>query len=133
MATESTDVIVVDDHDVYRNILKKIISTVDHCRIVAEADSGIDAVNTVIRVPADLIAIDMRLPEMNGIDAIREIRKVSPIKILVVSAMDDKDKIGEAMNAGADGFFRKDLGIKTLEKAILETLDGKKPVYTQAA
>ena len=129
MDPRTTKTIVVEDHEIFRKYLKTFVEQVDHCKIVAEASDGNEALDTIKNVPADLIVLDLSLPRLSGIRVLKEAKKISQTKILVISMHTDKDVVQTALDAGADGFCQKDMGVKVLEKAILETLDGKRPVY----
>ena len=124
-----TKVIVVEDHDIFRSYLKAFVQQVDHCRIVAEAVDGEAALEAIRKIPADLIVLDLRLPRMSGLSVIQESKKISIAKILVMTMHTEMEIIQQALDAGADGICLKDKDIKVFEKAIMETLEGKRPVY----
>ena len=125
-----TRTIVIEDHDLFRNYLKKFIEQVANCQIVAEATNGIQAIETIKNVSADLIVLDLSRPGLNGLTVLKESKKIAPTKILIVTMHSEKEIVKEALDAGADGYFLKEMGIKVLEEAILGTLEGKRPVYT---
>jgi len=124
-----TKVIIVEDHDLMRAYLKKFVEQMDHCKIIAEATDGLQAIEIIRSTEADLILLDLSLPRLSGISVIESLRKISPTKILVVTMQTDRQIIQQALDAGANGIVLKDKGAKVLEQAILETMDGKRPMY----
>jgi DNA-binding NarL/FixJ family response regulator len=122
-------VILVEDHDLMRAYLKKFVEQVDHCHIIAEATDGQQAIETIRSVNADLVILDLSLPRLSGLSVLESVRELSPTKILVITMQTDPKIIQQALDAGANGIMLKDKGVKVLEKAILETMDGKRPVY----
>jgi DNA-binding NarL/FixJ family response regulator len=131
--SETTRVIIVEDHDLMRSYLTKFIEQMDRCTVVAEAVEGRQALDLVRTIPADLMVLDLSLPGISGLSVMEETKKISPIKILVVTMHSDPDTIQGALDAGADGVVLKDAGTRMLEQAILETLAGKRPVYASAS
>jgi DNA-binding NarL/FixJ family response regulator len=124
-----TKVILVEDHDLMRAYLKKFVEQVDNCKIIAEATDGHQAIEIIRSTDADLVILDLSLPRLSGQSVLESVRKMSPIKILVVTMQTDRRIIQQALDAGANGIFLKDKGVMLLEQAILETIDGKRPVY----
>jgi DNA-binding NarL/FixJ family response regulator len=131
MEREKIKVIVVEDHNLFRIVIKKIVEMIEDCHVVAEASCGMEALKLIRQVPADLIVMDLRLPGIGGVSLIEESKKISSTKILVFTASRDKEIIQSALDAGADGICSKDNDKSVFERAILETLDGKRPVYLE--
>jgi DNA-binding NarL/FixJ family response regulator len=125
----SRNVILVEDHAVMRSVLKYIVEDIDQCSIIAEAKCGIEALDAIKNIQADLVLLDLSLPDVKGVEVIKQAKKISSIKILVVTMQTDKGIIDQALEAGADGIILKDLSPKILKRAVLEVLDGKCPVY----
>jgi two-component system, NarL family, response regulator NreC len=128
MAERKKRVIIIEDHDLMRSLLKKFIDQFDCCQIIAEAADGKKAIELIQSIPADLILLDLSLPRLSGLSVIAESKKINPTKILVITMHSDADTIQRALEAGADGLVLKDEGVKVIERAILETLNGKRPV-----
>jgi DNA-binding NarL/FixJ family response regulator len=124
-------IIVVEDHNLFRIVIKKIVETIENCHVVAEARCGMEALELIKTTPADLIVMDLRLPGINGVSLIEESKKIGPTKILVLTASREKDIIQSALDAGADGICSKDNDKSVFEKAIVETLAGSKPIYLE--
>jgi CheY-like chemotaxis protein len=117
-------IIIVEDNDVYRAALKGLINAQDHLEVVAEAGSGGEALKIIKQFPADLILLDLRLPDRNGYDILPEISKNADVKILVLTILESDHNIRAAFEAGADGYCFKDVSSQELINAISNVLAG---------
>ncbi len=100
-------ILIADDVASMRVILDKLLKKMCH-EVVGEAANGVEAVAMYREHHPDLVTMDLMMPEMDGMEAIREIRGSDPdARILVVSALDTKDMIEEAIEAGALGYVTK--------------------------
>ena len=106
-ATNKPSVMVVDDDSIMRETLKAILRSEDY-PIAGEASNGQDAVAVCQNTKPDVVLLDINMPKMDGLQALEEIRKVSPKSIIVmVSAVATMDKVKEAIERGAAGFVVK--------------------------
>lgn len=115
--------LVVDDSLFMRQMLKNILPR-DKFQVVGEASTGKEAIDKFIELKPDLITMDITMPDMDGITAVKEIKKIVPdAKIIMCSAMGQKPMIREALEAGAIDFiikpFDKEKAIKVLESMSL--------------
>ena len=117
-------IIIVEDNDVYRAALKGLINAQDHLEVVAEAGSGGEALKIIKQFPADLVLLDLRLPDRNGYDILPEISKNADVKILVLTILESDHNIRAAFEAGADGYCFKDVSSQELINAISNVLAG---------
>ncbi|QTA38546.1 response regulator [Thermosipho ferrireducens] len=100
-------ILVVDDTAFMRMMLKDIITKAGH-EVVGEATNGKEAVEKYKELKPDIVTMDITMPEMNGIDAIKEIKKIDPdATIIVCSAMGQQAMVIEAIQAGAKDFIVK--------------------------
>ena len=100
--------LVVDDSAFMRNILKKILSSTNKYVVVGEASNGKEAIEKAKELKPDLITMDIVMPELDGIEATRRIKKEFPdIKIVMCTSVDQEKKMIEAIEAGADGYIVK--------------------------
>ncbi|ACX73350.1 MAG: response regulator [Methanococci archaeon] len=100
--------LVVDDSAFMRNILKKILTPTGKFVVVGEASNGKEAIEKAKELQPDLITMDIVMPEMDGITATREIKKILPnVKIVMCTSIDQEKKVIEAIEAGADGYIVK--------------------------
>ena len=121
-------IIIVEDNDLYRAALKDLINAQDHLEVVAEACSGVEAIKTIKQFSADLVLLDLRLPEASGYDVLPEISKSTDAKILVLTILESDHNIRAAFDAGADGYCFKDVSSQELLNAISIILDGDRYV-----
>jgi CheY-like chemotaxis protein len=117
-------IIIVEDNDVYRAALKGLINAQDHLEVVAEAGSGGEALKIIKQFPADLVLLDLRLPDRSGYDILPEISKSADAKILVLTILESDHNIRAAFEAGADGYCFKDVSSQELINAISSVLAG---------
>lgn len=115
-------ILVVDDARFMRMTLSKML--MDHGYTVkGEAENGIDAIEKYRELSPDLVTMDITMPEMNGIDATREIIKMDPqAKVVVCSAMGQRAMVEDAIKAGAKDFIVKPIKPDKLEKALKNLL-----------
>jgi DNA-binding NarL/FixJ family response regulator len=101
-------VLVVDDYEPFRRFVCSTLGTRPELQIVGEASDGLEAVHKAGELQPDLIVLDIGLPTLNGIEAARRIRKLSPeSKILFVSQESSADVVQEALSLGALGYVVK--------------------------
>jgi DNA-binding response OmpR family regulator len=119
-------IIIVEDNDFYRAALKDLINAQDQLEVVAEAGSGEEALKIIKQFPADLVLLDLRLPDRNGYDILPEISKSTDSKILVLTILESDHNIRAAFEAGADGYCFKDVSSQELINAISSVLAGER-------
>ena len=107
-------IIIIEDNDLYREALKDLINAQNHLTVVAEAGSGVEAIKIIKQVAADLVLLDLRLPEASGYDVLPEISKSTDAKILVLTILESDHNIRAAFDAGADGYCFKDVSSQEL-------------------
>ena len=102
-------VLVVDDDHMMREMLKLILHSDDY-QVIGEAANGKTAIALCASLKPGLVLLDIRMPEMDGLQALEEIRKVSPAtRVMMVSAEATMDRVKEAISKGASGFIVKPL------------------------
>ncbi len=117
--TDAIRVLIVDDHAVVRQGLRTFLQTQDDVEIAGEAADGDEAVSQVRELVPDVVLMDLVMPKLDGIAAIREIRALSPsTKVLVLTSFADDDKVFAAVKAGAAGYLLKDVRPQELGDAI---------------
>jgi DNA-binding NarL/FixJ family response regulator len=126
MAKSSIRVLVVDDHEPFRRFVGSTLAQKPELQIVGEISDGLKAVSTAGETQPDLILLDIGLPTLNGIEAARRIRKLSPAsKILFFSENRSRDIVEEALRTGAVGYVAKSDAARELLAAIEAVLQGK--------
>ncbi len=120
-------ILIVEDHTILREGLRSLLSSHQDLEVAGEADNGMEAVRIAEKLLPDLILMDLSMPRMGGIEAIREIKKRQPKnKILVLTVNDSEEYILAALKAGADGYILKDSTHAELLQAIRNILSGKR-------
>lgn len=118
-------IIIVDDHEIFRNGLKMVLGKLKYVDIVGEADNGQVFVDLIRTTPADVVLMDIEMPLMNGIDATKlAIKEFPELKVIALTMFNDDDYIQSMMDAGVRGFLIKNVNRETLGKAIQTVFKG---------
>ena len=106
--SDPIEVIIADDHPVFRDGLRALLDTDAEISVVGEASTGTAVVALVAEVQPDVVVMDLHMPELDGVVATREILHTSPrVAVLVLTMFDDDDSVFAAMRAGARGYLLK--------------------------
>jgi DNA-binding NarL/FixJ family response regulator len=125
--SEKKGVLIVEDHTLIREGLRSLLSSHPDLEIVGEAGDGREAVRCVEKLSPSLVLMDLSMPRMGGVEAIREIKKNWPkIKVLALTVNDSEEYVLAALKAGADGYILKDSTHAELVHAIRNALAGKR-------
>ena len=112
-------VIIADDHVLYRAGVKTALSAKKDIKVIAEADNGMHLLNLIKSIPADVILLDIEMPVMNGIDALKEIKKILPdVKVIMLTFMEDQSMITKLMELGANSYLTKTSDSEIIYEAI---------------
>jgi DNA-binding NarL/FixJ family response regulator len=119
-------IVIAEDHTILREGLRALLSSSPDFDIVGEAEDGREAIRCVEKLKPNLVLTDLSMPRMNGMDAIREIRRRAPeTKILVLTVHKTEEYILATLKAGADGYLLKDSTHAELLAAVRHVLSGK--------
>jgi DNA-binding NarL/FixJ family response regulator len=119
-------ILIVEDHTLLRAGLRALLTQEADIEIVGEADNGHDAVNMIAKLSPQLVLMDISMPGMNGIEAIRDIKRRYPeTRVLVLTIHKTEEYIHESLRAGADGYILKDATHDELRVAVRSVLNGK--------
>lgn len=118
-------VALVDDQPLVRTGLRVLLADIDDLEVVGEAATGREAVDLVREVQPDVVVMDLRMPDLDGIEATRRI-VVGPdhARVLVLTTFDDDEYVYAALRAGASGFVVKDMALEDIVAAIRVVADG---------
>jgi DNA-binding NarL/FixJ family response regulator len=126
--------VLIDDHTLFREGLRTILATEDDLEVVADADSAEDVVELVWQTRPDLVLLDIRMPQGNGLDAVPAILRIhSGTRVLVLTACDEKEEHLRAFRLGASGVILKDSARHTLVQAIRTVCAGQRWVDPRMA
>jgi DNA-binding NarL/FixJ family response regulator len=118
-------VLLVDDDDLMRAGLRSVLSSDETIEVVGEAGDGRGVVDLIQQLRPELVLMDIRMPELDGIAATREVLAVEPdVKVVVLTTFEEDDYIFEALSAGASGFLLKRTKPEELIAAIHTVADG---------
>lgn len=118
--------LIVDDHPMMRQGLAQLIDNEPDLKVIAEADSGSQAIDAVGSQKLDLVLLDISLPDKNGLELLKDIQALRPgLPILVVSMHDEALYAERVLRAGARGYIMKQEGGKKLMQAIRQVLSGQ--------
>jgi DNA-binding NarL/FixJ family response regulator len=129
MATDTPGtirILLVDDHDFFREGMRGLLATVPGTDVVAEASSGEAAIALATKLQPDVVLMDLKMSGMNGIDATRQIVATSPhVGVLVLTMFEDDDWVFAAMKAGARGYLLKGSNQEEIVRAIRAVGNGE--------
>lgn len=121
----SINVMIVDDHPVFRQGLRDVLETDERINVVGEAADGDIAVELVHNVHPDVILMDINLPTVNGLQVTKKIKSQAPqTKVVMITGYDDAEQVFHALNAGASAYCAKDITPESLVDIIREVFRG---------
>ena len=131
---DTISVLIADDHPVVRHGLRTFLELQADVQIVGEATTGADAVSHVERLLPDVVLMDLVMPDVDGIEATRRIRTVSPsTRVIVLTSFAEDDQIFPAIKAGAAGYLLKDVEPQQLVDAIRTVHRGEALLHPKIA
>lgn len=123
---ERVKILIVDDHPMIRLGIRSILNNVEHLNVADEANNGREALEKLDMQNFDLVVMDIKMPEMNGIEATEEIVKRHPnTKVLAISMFDEQRYIVKMLQAGALGYVLKNTGKNEMVNAINSVMAGE--------
>lgn len=119
-------VFLCDDHTLFRQGIKKLLTLEKDIKVVGEADNGQDMISMLKKKGPDVILLDIGMPQMNGVTATYKVKKIMPhVEIVILTVYEDEPHIFEAIKAGAKGYLLKDVSIDDLLRAIRKVYKGE--------
>lgn len=127
-------IVLVDDHQILREGLRALLNGEPDLRVVAEASRGQDAIALVAQSQPDVAVIDLGLPDMSGLEVIREIRKQhGAVRLIVLSMHTQREFVLQAIDAGCDGYVPKSTAHSSLFEAIRTVHAGERFLHPKVA
>jgi len=124
---DNIKVILADDHVLVRKGIKAMLDSEEEISVIGEADNGVEAIEYVKKLKPDIVILDIRMPEKNGLEVAAEVQSMSPeIKAVILSMHDSEDYVMQALSAGAYGYLLKDTDKNEFVKALKQVNQGIK-------
>jgi DNA-binding NarL/FixJ family response regulator len=131
---EAVRVVVVDDSDLFRKGLCRMLDQADGVTVVAEACSGEDAVRRAAELLPDVVVMDINMPGISGVDATRRLLEVSPHSaVLMLTATDDEENVLDAVLAGASGYLLKGAKLSEIVRGVRAAATGQSLIAPSVA
>jgi two-component system NarL family response regulator len=132
--TAHARVLLVDDHSLLRTGVANIINQEPDLEVVAEAANGRDGIDAFLLHRPDVVLMDLRMPGMEGVEAVQQIRALDPqARVVVLTTYDADEDIARALQAGAKAYILKDIAAEALVTCIRDVLAGKTYLAPAAA
>ena len=131
---DKISVLIVDDHAVVRQGLRTFLGLQDDIDVVGEASNGAEAVEQVRRLLPDVVLMDLEMPEMDGIEATRQVRALSlRTQVIVLTSFSDNERVFPSIKAGAIGYLLKDVSPDDLVRAVQAAHRGETQLHPEVA
>jgi len=122
---DKVKIIIVDDHEIFRNGLKMVLGKLSYASLIGEAQNGAEFLELLKKSKPDIVLLDIEMPVMNGVDAAKSaLDKYPDINIIALTMFNDDEYIKSMMDAGVKGFLIKNINKETLDKAIQTVVNG---------
>ncbi|MHA7139593.1 response regulator [Rossellomorea arthrocnemi] len=126
----ATNIVIIDDHQLFREGVKRILEFEPSFNVVAEGDDGSEAMNLVETHEPDVVLMDINMPKTNGVEATRELMDRYPdTKVIILSIHDDENYVNHALKTGALGYLLKEMDSEALVDAVKIVADGGSYVH----
>lgn len=126
MSAGPVRVLLADDHTLVRAGIRRIIEAQPGCIVVGEAADGLEAIEAVRRVPADVLVLDLKMDGRDGIEVLRVAKADRPeLRVIVLTMHAGREYVARALEEGANGYLLKDSAVQDLAAAIDAVMDGR--------
>ena len=134
VTAEAVRVVVVDDSDLFRKGLCRLLDQAEGLTVVAEARSGAEAVGVAAELLPDVVVMDINMPGISGVDATRRLLEVSPHSaVLMLTATDDEEQVLDAVLAGASGYLLKGAKLSEVVRGVRAAAEGQSLIAPRVA
>jgi DNA-binding NarL/FixJ family response regulator len=134
VVTKAVRVLVVDDQTLFRTGLTSLLNEDERVEVVGQAVDGADAVKQAVRVKPDVILMDIKMPNVDGIEATRQIMEALPgSKVLILTTFETDSQVIQALKAGASGYVLKDSSASAIISSIVAVMAGERVMASAVA
>ena len=134
VATKVARVLVVDDQTLFRTGLTSLLSEDERVEVVGQAVDGADAVKQAAKVKPDVVLMDIKMPNIDGIEATRQITEMAPgTKVLILTTFETDSQVIQALKAGASGYVLKDSSAAAIISSIVAVMSGERVMASAVA
>lgn len=127
-------VLIVDDQTLFRTGLSSLLSADERVEIAGQAVDGADAVKQAIKIKPDVVLMDIKMPNADGIEATRQIIEALPgTKVLILTTFDSDSQVIQALKAGASGYVLKDSSAASIVSSIMAVMSGERVMASAVA
>ena len=133
-ATRAARVLIADDQTLFRSGLARLLSVDERVTVVGEASDGLDAVKQALALKPDVVLMDIKMPNLDGIEAARRIVSANPkIKVLMLTTFEADNHVIQALKAGASGYVLKDSQPGAIVSSVLAVVAGERVMASAVA
>ncbi|MGM8215136.1 response regulator [Bacillaceae bacterium W0354] len=126
----TTDIVLIDDHKLFREGVKRILEFEKEFRVIAEGSDGSEAISLVEQYNPDIVIMDINMPNINGVEATRKlVNQYKDIRVIILSIHDDESYVTHALKSGALGYMLKEMDTDELVSAIRIVSEGGSYVH----
>jgi len=134
VAARAARVLVVDDQTLFRTGLTSLLGEDERVEVVGQAIDGADAVKQAVKLKPDVVIMDIKMPNVDGIEATRQIVEVAAgIKVLILTTFETDSQVIQALKAGASGYVLKDSSAAAIVSSIVAVMSGEKVMASAVA
>lgn len=134
VATQAVRVLVVDDQTLFRTGLTSLLNADERVDVVGQAVDGADAVKQATKIKPDVVLMDIKMPNMDGIEAARQIVEAVPgVKVLMLTTFETDSQVIQALKAGASGYVLKDSSAAAIVSSIVAVMAGERVMASAVA
>ena len=120
------NIAIVDDQELMRDGLRRILSTYEELQVVATGKNGFEALEICKQHQLDVLLLDIRMPEMNGVETVKKLKEEKyRVKVVMLTTFEDEEYIVQAMAYGASGYLFKDMPYDQLAECVKEVHEGR--------
>jgi len=134
VAAGAVRVLVVDDQTLFRTGLTSLLNGDERVEVVGQAVDGADAVKQTVRLKPDVVLMDLKMPNLDGIEATRQIIEALPgSKVLILTTFETDSQVIQALKAGASGYVLKDSSVSAIVSSIVAVMAGERVMASAVA